>query len=210
MANPGIGCVVTEASCKARKLEPSEYCGNQMVLDLGCGERKINGAIGVDSRSLPGVDFVHDLACFPYPFGDDSADVIHANHVLEHLPDVMATMQELWRICKPGAKVHIRVPHFTGILAWRDPTHRRCFSSDSFLYFGQNEFSYTPARFNVVSLRLVYSVQPIHGVLRRALARVVQRMIDLHPTFGERHLAYLIGGIDEIQVVLVAVKAGSR
>ncbi len=59
MANPGSGCVVSEASPIASRLRTPEHCDNQMVVDLGCGERKINGAIGVDSRSLPGVDVVH-------------------------------------------------------------------------------------------------------------------------------------------------------
>ena len=33
-------------------------------------------------------------------------------------------------------------------------------------------------------------------------------MLDRHPTFCERFLAYLVGGIDELQVTLVAVKNG--
>ena len=32
-----------------------------MILDLGCGEAKVEGAIGVDNVVLPTVDVVHDL-----------------------------------------------------------------------------------------------------------------------------------------------------
>src|SRR4051794_17075979 len=92
---------------------------SRTVLDIGCGPNKVPGAVGVDCLALPGVDVVHDLDSYPYPFAADSVDEIHAYHVLEHVPDVMATMEELWRISKPGATVHIRVPHFTGILAWK-------------------------------------------------------------------------------------------
>jgi hypothetical protein len=31
-------------------------------------------------------------------------------------------------------------------------------------------------------------------------------MLDSHPTFAERFLAYWVGGIDELQVVLETVK----
>ena len=189
--------------------ENSSHIGPQpvapyVVIDVGCGKGKVPGAVGVDRLALPDVDVVHDLATFPYPFDSSSVDEIHMKHVLEHLTDVMATMEELWRIAKPGAKVHIRVPHFTGILAWKDPTHRRCFTSESFCYFGESEYSqYTHARFDVLSIRLRYSSAPrLLSPLRRMLSKAVQRLIDWHPTFGERHLAYLVGGIDEIQVVL--------
>ena len=35
------------------------------ILDLGCGEKKVNGAIGLDNLQLPGVDVVHELLNFP-------------------------------------------------------------------------------------------------------------------------------------------------
>lgn len=179
-----------------------------LIVDVGCGKKKVEGAVGVDCLALPGVDVIHDLTSFPYPFATSSVDEIHMNHVLEHLPDVVATMEELWRIAKPGAKIHIRVPHFTGILAWKDPTHRRSFTSESFGYFGENEYSfYTQARFDVVSVRLCYSsIQERLGPFRKMLAKAVQCLIDWHPTFCERHLAYVLGGIDEIQAVLQAKK----
>ena len=160
--------------------------------------------MGVDCLALPGVDVIHDLTSFPYPFATSSVDEIHMNHVLEHLPDVIVTMEELWRIAKPGAKVHIRVPHFTGSLAWKDPTHRRSFTSESFSYFGENDYSfYTHARFDVISVRLMYSSAPkLLNPWRRVLADTVQFLIDRYPTFSERRLSYLLGGIDEIQVVL--------
>jgi SAM-dependent methyltransferase len=178
------------------------------VLDVGCGNKKVPNAIGLDTCLLPGVDVVHDLNCFPYPFADDSIDEIHINHVLEHVPDVMATMEELWRICRGGAKLHIRVPHFTGILAWKDPTHRRSFTSESFGYFGENGYSfYTHARYQVVSVRLQYTTQPEDSRwIGRVLARPIQWLLEWHPTFFERHLAYLVGGIDEIQATLKAIK----
>lgn len=178
------------------------------VLDVGCGNKKVPNAIGVDACLLPGVDVVHNLDLFPYPFAEDSVDEIHINHVLEHVPNVIATMEELWRISRPGAKLHIRVPHFTGILAWKDPTHRRSFTSESFGYFGENDYSfYTHARFQLMSVRLQYSTQlKTSRWIARFLAQPIQWLLDRHPTFFERNLAYLVGGIDEIQVTLKTIK----
>jgi hypothetical protein len=38
-----------------------------MKLDLGCGTKKREGFVGVDSMTLPGVDVVVDLRITPWP-----------------------------------------------------------------------------------------------------------------------------------------------
>lgn len=182
-----------------------------VVLDLGCGLNKKSNATGVDCRPLPGVDVVHDLNQFPYPFPDDYADEVHLTHVLEHLVNPVAALQEVWRICRPGAHVHIRVPHYTGPFAWNDLTHLRCFSSSSFDYFGGNDYSYyTHARYRVRSLRLKYFREPSYRWLYNVWGSIVQSLLDRHRTFSERFFAYIVGGIDEIVVTLEAVKTDTH
>ena len=44
-------------------------------------------------------------------------------------------MGELRRILKPGGKIKIRVPHFTSVEAFADPTHIKRFSYLTFFYF---------------------------------------------------------------------------
>ena len=182
--------------------------GLPAVFDLGCGARKSAGAFGMDSVRLPGVDLVHDLESRPYPLPHDCADEVVLNHVLEHFADPLPVLEEVWRITRRGGCVTIRTPHYSGPFAWKDPTHRRAFSSQSFGYFGENDYSYyTRARFRVARIRLKYFMEE-HQWPRpyRAWARLVQWLLDSHPTFGERFLCYLVGGIDELQVVLEPVK----
>jgi len=55
-------------------------------LDIGCGENKKPGSIGVDFREMEGVDIVQDLTMFPWKnIPDECADVVMASHVLEHI-----------------------------------------------------------------------------------------------------------------------------
>jgi len=177
------------------------------ALDLGCGRKKASGTLGADLYTLPGVDVICDLTHFPYPFATGSAEQIHMNHVLEHLDNPVGALTEVWRISKSGAKVYIRVPHYTGPYAWKDPTHKRCFSSESFTYFGVNQYSYySPARFSMESLHLNYFMAPPQRCIYRVWGAIVQWILNRHPTFAERFLAYLVGGIDEISVTLEAVK----
>ncbi len=105
------------------------------ILDVGCGRKKIPGATGVDRHPLEGVDVVHNLEQFPYPFADESFDIIHAHHVIEHLRDPGAFMAELFRIAAAGCSLHLSTPHYSSMGSWRDPTHLHHFSIYTFEYF---------------------------------------------------------------------------
>lgn len=107
-----------------------------MILNLGCGEKVITDqpAVNVDVRVLRGVDVVHDLNVYPWPFADGLFDRVHAEDVLEHLDSVVMAMDEIWRVLQPGGVVWIRGPDFRGVNACADPTHRRAFNEYSFDY----------------------------------------------------------------------------
>ena len=44
------------------------------------------------------------------PFEDNQYDVILCNHVLEHIPDDIKAMQELYRVLKPGGMAILQIP----------------------------------------------------------------------------------------------------
>jgi len=109
-------------------------------LHLGCGKTILQGWINLDDRRLPGVDVVADLdrcRSTALPFPDASINEFLGGHVLEHLRDPLALMQELHRIATPGAKAVFRVPHGASDAADEDPTHVRRYYPNSFLYFSQ-------------------------------------------------------------------------
>lgn len=60
---------------------------NQGVkLDLGCGETKQPGWVGVDFRQVAGVDIVQDLSKFPWTnLPDECANMVMTSHLLEHI-----------------------------------------------------------------------------------------------------------------------------
>lgn len=105
------------------------------ILDVGCGVNKTEGAIGLDNNPRTGADVIHDLGKIPYPFADNEFDFVVSNHVVEHIPDVMAFVSELHRITKPGGKIRLLTPHYTNPDWASDPTHRNHFNSYSFNTF---------------------------------------------------------------------------
>ena len=113
----------------------SAITSGKKILDVGCGWNKTPGAIGLDSNPKAHADIVHDLSAIPYPFPDNEFDEIICTHVVEHVPDVMALVTELYRIAKPGAAIKIVTPHYTNPDWATDPTHRNHFNSYTFNCF---------------------------------------------------------------------------
>jgi SAM-dependent methyltransferase len=123
------------------------------VLEVGCGPAKAEGAVGLDKLDMPGVDIVHDMERLPWPIADECFDEVRCLHVLEHVDDICGVMDELHRITRPGGRVRIVVPYFARYSAFKDPTHRRFCTFESFNYFvagteerdrsySRNEFRY--------------------------------------------------------------------
>ena len=98
-----------------------------MKLHLGCGAKKLEGFINVDKYGEP--DQRVDLEQFPWPWMTSIADEVVLVHVLEHLggtPEAFkGIIQQLYRVCAPGAKVTIVVPHPRHDNFLGDPTHVR-------------------------------------------------------------------------------------
>ena len=89
-------------------------------LNLGCGREILKDFVNVD---IHGDCFRHDLNVRPWPWADSSVSEIRAHHILEHLPDTISVMKEIYRVCADGAKVNIAVPHPRSDDYLNDPTH---------------------------------------------------------------------------------------
>jgi SAM-dependent methyltransferase len=142
-----------------------------MKLNLGCGNHRIDGFIGVDKLKTSAADIIHDLNIFPYPFRDNSVEAVVLFHILEHLSDTIGVINEIWRICKNEATVRIIVPYYNSPGACHDPTHVRFFTERTFDYFtkGGITFSseynyYSFGRFEIVSVfpsqRKIFTIVP--------------------------------------------------
>lgn len=146
-------------SLLARLTDPSQFdlrpTGPGRVLDVGCGSKKHPGAVGLDISADTDADVVHDLNVLPWPLEDDGFDQILLQDVIEHLDDLYGVFAELHRVARPGARVHLRTPHFSSALAYSDPTHVHYLSAAAIRGLAQPGFAhYTSARFRVVHVTL--------------------------------------------------------
>ena len=140
----------------------------------------------LDILKLKGVDVVHNLNKFPYPFKNNEFDEVYTSHCLEHLDDLVKVMNELKRICKNGAKIIIRVPHFSCGVSYRDPTHKRLFSYFTFDYF-TDECFYELPKFNIVKRQLNFT-----RLAFTPLNNLFNPIININPSIYERFFCWIL------------------
>lgn len=94
------------------KYPPEHAFGGVKVLNIGCGfaQWKKPNVVNVDAFDICKPDVVHDLNKTPFPFKDETFDLVFANHILEHLPNWWECLNECARVLKPGGKIEIWVP----------------------------------------------------------------------------------------------------
>lgn len=158
--------------------------GDRPRLNLGSGLRYDPDAVNLDITPDTNPDVVHDLDQFPWPFEDDRFDEVSMRDVLEHLEDTIRVLEEIHRICRADALVHIIVPHYSSNGAYTDPTHKQFFSLGTFDYVtdGHPCNFYTKVRYRVEESRIVFR--------RSLLNKLVWRLANRFPVSYENRWAW--------------------
>lgn len=111
-----------------------------MNLNLGCGNRKIEGWINADRSKECNPDVLWE-AEGAWPWKTDSVDEVILNHSLEHMGETtggfLYIIGQLYRVCKDGAKIQINVPHPRSDGFAGDPTHVRAINANVLSLFSK-------------------------------------------------------------------------
>jgi SAM-dependent methyltransferase len=190
-------------------LEKTLHGREPVILDLGCGERKRPGRVGIDRVDLPQVDIVADLeAGLPF-LPDRCVDEIHCRSFLEHVESFEYLFAEMIRVLKDNGRACIFVPHFSNPYYYSDYTHKRFFGLYTFYYFVEPEKQlgrkvptfYTDTRVEILSLKLKFRT-PVR--LFHWPRKLLGAIVNLHPALQEFYEAGLcwLAPCDGLEVVL--------
>lgn len=111
--------------------------GDNIKLDLGAGQSKATGFIGVDR--MEGSDVVADLTK-PFDWAEDeSVSEIFSSHFIEHLTgeEFILFMDECYRVLVPEGKMTFIAPYYTSARCFQDPTHKQSICEAKFIYFNK-------------------------------------------------------------------------
>lgn len=111
------------------------------LLDVGCGPGTITADLATRVAQVVAIDTAEAVLAeareygasagctnveyrvadvYALPFDDDSFDVVHAHQVLQHLPDPVAALAELRRVCCPGGVVAARDADYAAMTWYPD------------------------------------------------------------------------------------------
>lgn len=87
-----------------------------MRLNLGAGDDRRDGYLGVDCRLAAATDILADIRGLP--FKDESAEVVLALDIMEHLQryELKVVFAELFRITKSGGELYIKTPNLDSLV----------------------------------------------------------------------------------------------
>jgi predicted SAM-dependent methyltransferase len=151
---------------------------DSVVINIGCGRRRIPGAIGIDNINLPSVDIVADIEQGLPFLEDNSVDIVIAESILEHVDNFESLIREVHRVLKPEGELRVEVPHFSNPYYFSDYTHKRFFGLYTFDYFVDDAKQtmkrsvpdyYTDIRFTIES-REIFFYSPFRW--RRKLLKI--------------------------------------
>jgi hypothetical protein len=183
-------------------------------LDLGEGQKHPQ-SLRLEPSPSPETDVLAHLEA-GLPLGDCVVDEIYTGYALAHTADFVGALEEVWRVCKPGALVHVRLPHATSVwAASRDPRHQRLYTIETFEYFDprhRSERCPTRASYVIEESKLYLTargaVERGRGLARGAVSRLFEALANRNRGMQyrwERWLGHLVG-FEEMYVLLSVVK----
>lgn len=132
-------------------------------LNLGCGDSRLEGMIGVDILIRKGTEVVCDLES-PLPFASQAVDFVYAKSILEHIEHFELLVSELHRVLSSSGELYIYVPHWRNPSYYSDYSHKRFFGLYTFDYFSspidqlfRSVPTYSIVRFQTLEVKLLFN-----------------------------------------------------
>ena len=91
----------------------------RLCLDIGHGPGRLGAEwVNLSATKLPDTDEVCVWGADPIPFVENTFDIVHSSHCLEHIPwyQTVDALREARRVLKPGGRMEVWVPDFAYIV----------------------------------------------------------------------------------------------
>lgn len=149
-----------------------------MKLNIGCGNKVVNGYIGVDKFQCEAAEYICDIENEKLPFEDNTVEDIILDNVIEHFQDIPTVINELVRVSSKGAVIKIITPHFSSLDSWMDPTHVHHLSYFSFDHFELDSVSHYVGKGVKVKNRKLSFGGGILGLIARLVFKINPRKYE--------------------------------
>lgn len=146
----GYSVSIEELFYRIRRLKP--YLNESTkILEIGCYTGKlVEMAAQLGVKESIGIEILSKAAAYGNSLGRDIRnmylhecnfpsnyfDVIQAHHVLEHIPNLPETLDEIWRVLKPNGIFYVTVPRYNSVFV-RSANWAGWYPQEHFWHFTQ-------------------------------------------------------------------------
>ena len=173
---------------------PPKASPGALRINLGASQTYLPGFVNVDIAEH--AEVTCDLGRDPLPFESGTVDLVFSHHTLEHVPDYLFALSEIFRVLKHDGVLLLQLPYVT-LTEFNlvNPYHRHNFSENSFAFFDPARLKGSASEGN----RIVFS-----EVFHRFYYRGAFALLPAHlRQWSRRHLFNAVRAFD---IALVAVK----
>lgn len=159
---------------------------DEMILVLGSGNKKFNGAITLDQERAFNPDIVCKLGVDVIPLDADSVRLAIAIHILERIGSLGDTerwfhfWEEIYRVMKPDAILKFESPKWNSVWAFACPSNCRPISAECFAYLNQDNYS-NDSGISPFKIRCDFKLIEIHNVNQDFFGGTLQAHKPLKP-----------------------------
>ncbi len=169
------------------------------VCDFGCGSGRILQAIKNTSYAAVGIEMQKKhkqslknlgIQCFDkfQPEHVDFFDIVCLFHVLEHLPDPMKILCEIYSHLKTGGKIIVEVPHARELLL---SDYAFCEEYKKFTLWSQHLILHTRHSLSLFLKKAGFKVDLVKGVQRYPLSNHLHWLVKGKPGGHETELSVM-------------------
>ncbi|MBS3076663.1 methyltransferase domain-containing protein [Candidatus Pacearchaeota archaeon] len=178
-------------------------------LNIGCGQKKLDGFINIDKNSEFNPDICMDASQISNykRFGENTISEIRSEHFLEHTENPEEIMKEWHRILSTGGILKIKLPHFSR--GFTNPDHKRGFDLSWPLHFKkENSYStYAGVEYEVEKMKMTwiaflkhYPAGPLTKKFLSLINTIINFFASLSPYFCSRIWCFWVGGFEEMEI----------
>ena len=166
---------------KARNADMRNLRASHAKVELGGGANPRPGFVNIDQIGSADIKFDFESLSVGnvLPLEDDSVDSLYTSHCLEHIKAIVPLFREILRICKIGATVEIRVPHWFHSMAMCSG-HVQVIAPDQITHWTESALDYWcgPIRKKLTLSRKEYVRGPNFQRWRRLLPDATENDIE--------------------------------
>lgn len=136
-----------------------------ICLDVGCGQAKQKGFVGMDIEKHPSIDIVHDIQKLPWPIPDSICNKILMSHVIEHVEPKYRfnVFDECWRIIRWDGQLLVSCPYAGSYLESAHFAHYPCPNEGAFQFLDPDYYLWHCSGWNKLKPWRIVRCLPIIG-----------------------------------------------